>query len=783
MMRDPSRAVRIRVHGLVQGVGFRPFVHRVATRLGVTGDVRNDAQGVVIRAAGDPNAIARLLTALRQEAPLLARITAIEECELETQMVGEGFHILNSSDEGRRSAGVVPDAALCDDCRAEIDDPGQRRHRYAFTSCTHCGPRFSIVETIPYDRANTTMRGFPMCAACRAEYEDPADRRFHAQPIACPDCGPSLRLCDPAGVPVAAPDPLSATVAVLLAGGIVGLKGLGGYHLACDARNEATVATLRRRKQRPTKPFALMASDAASIARHAGPDAAELALLQGPAAPIVLLRHTGSATLAASIAPGQAAFGWMLPTTPLHHLLLRESGGPLVMTSGNRSGEPQAVDDGEAVRRLGGFVDLFLMHDRPIARRLDDSVARVACGETRLLRRARGYAPAPLPLPPSFADAPSVLAVGGDLKAAVCLSREGEAVLSHHLGDLEDAETYQEFERAIDACTDLFAHSPSLLACDLHPGYHATAWAKDAAASRGLPLMQVQHHHAHVCAVMTERQWLREGGPVLGIVLDGLGFGTDGTVWGGEILLCRYEGFRRLASLRPVPMPGGALAVREPWRNLLAHLDAAFGACEADAWLARMAPAILHKPLGILRQSVARGLNAPLSSSCGRLFDAVAAALGVAPDRLSFEGEAAMALEALAIEAGPQPPYPFAVATGRIRQIDAAPMWAGLLGDLVGNVPVGVVAARFHAGLAGVLCRLVAELVPATGARAVALGGGCFQNRVLSELCEDQLRSTGLPVLVPATVPANDGGLALGQAAVAAAIAVRGGALSPPPSR
>ena len=621
------------------------------------------------------------------------------------------------------------------------------------------------------------MRGFPMCAACRAEYQDPADRRFHAQPIACPACGPRLRLSDPAGRAVAADDPIAAAAAVLRAGGIVGLKGLGGYHLACDAANEAAVATLRQRKRRPTKPFALMAPDLACIAQHGALDTTEAALLQSAAAPIVLLRRAGvpsaAASLAPSLAPGQARRGWMLPTTPLHHLLLRAFGGPLVMTSGNRSGEPQAIDDAEATETLGPFVDLFVMHDRPIARRLDDSVACVTRGETRLLRRARGYAPAPMKLPPGFADAPPVLAVGGDLKAAICLTRDGEALLSHHLGDLEDALTYQAFEQAIDDCTMLFAHRPVRLACDLHPAYHATAWAQQMAARRGLPLTHVQHHHAHVAAVMAEHQWPRDGDTVLGIVLDGSGFGTDGTVWGGEILLCRYATFTRLAHLRPVALPGGARAVVEPWRNLLAQLDAAFGPRDTDAWLARLpcGAAIAGKPLDLLRQAMAHGVNAPRASSCGRLFDAVAAATGVAPDRLSFEAEAAMALETLAAAAGSQPPYPFAVSADAPREIDPAPMWACLLDDLIREVPPAIVAARFHAGIADVFCRLAAELAASCGAHTVALGGGCFQNQILAANCEDALRAAGLAVLVPAAVPANDGGLALGQAVVAAASA------------
>ena len=764
----PSRqGARIRVRGLVQGVGYRPFVHRIATRLGLTGDVLNDGEGVLIRVIGDPQAIEHLLSALLRDAPALARVVAVERSELMEPIIADGFRILASADGGHRTAGVVPDAALCDDCRTEIDNPMERRFRYAFASCTQCGPRFSIVEAIPYDRPNTTMRGFPMCAACRAEYEDPADRRFHAQPIACSDCGPSLRVSDPAGRPIAVRDALTAAANALRAGGIVGLKGLGGFHLACDATNEAAVATLRRRKQRPTKPFALMASDLASIQAYLTMSAAEAALLRSSAAPIVLLDVTGPNNLAPSVAPGQATLGWMLPTTPLHHLLAQEAVGPLVMTSGNRSGEPQAIDNEEAVQRLGAFVDLFLTHDRPIARRLDDSVARVVRGEVRLLRRARGYAPAPLPF--GFPGAPAVLAVGGDLKAAVCLSRGNEALLSHHLGDLEDALTYDEFEAAIETNAELFAHCPEVVACDLHPGYHATAWARNTAAERGLKLIEVQHHHGHIAAVMAEHQW--NGGPVVGVALDGLGFGPDGTVWGGEILLCDYGRFERLGHLRAVPMPGGTLAALEPWRNLVAHLDAAFGAADADAWLARlpMGSAIRQKPLCVVRHAVARGLNAPLSSSCGRLFDAVAAAVGVAPDRLSFEGEAAMALEALAMGAGAVEPYPFGVCAG---EIDARLMWELLLNDLVSDVPASLVAARFHSGVADVFCRLAIEFAGQSGASAVALGGGCFQNRLLLEACEDRLKPSGLTVLVPAAVPANDGGLALGQAAVAAATAL-----------
>jgi hydrogenase maturation protein HypF len=766
-------AEQIRVRGLVQGVGFRPFVHALAQRLKLTGTVHNDSEGVLIQVAGERAVIDALVAALTAEAPALAHVVSIERAHWIAPDGLASFSIAPSpASAGRTTAGVVPDARICAECAAEIDTVAERRYRYAFASCTNCGPRFSILATIPYDRTNTTMREFALCPACKSEYEEPADRRFHAQPIACPACGPHLWLEDAAGTALATDDPLSSAVAALRQGKILALKGLGGFHLACDATNAAAVDALRTRKRRPAKPFALMAADLDLIRHHCRVDQLEATLLASPAAPVVLLARAADAGLAPAVAPNQAMLGWMLPTTPLHHLLLKEFGGPLVMTSGNVSGEPQVISNKDAHARLGKFADLFLMHDRGIARRLDDSVARVVAGETRLLRHARGYAPAPRRLPPGFAGALPVLALGGEMKSAICLLRDNEALLSHHLGDLEEPLTYREFVRAIDDYSTLFDHRPALLACDMHPAYRSTAWAEDVASARDLPLQRVQHHHAHIASAMAERGWPRDGGGVVGIALDGVGHGPDDTVWGGEILLCDYVGFARMARLRPVALPGGARAVTEPWRNLLAQLDATFGADGTAACLPKLpGGAILAaQPLTLLRQAMAQGLNSPLSSSSGRLFDAVAAALGLAPGRLSFEGEAAMALEALAGTSRDTTCYPFDLDTAtQPWSIDPVPMWRALLDDLTQGVPAADIAARFHHGLAEAFCSAALQIAEQHDAQAIALGGGVFQNGLLLQACLARLGQSTWPVLSPAEVPANDGGLAFGQAVIAAA--------------
>ncbi|SON53963.1 Carbamoyltransferase HypF [Hartmannibacter diazotrophicus] len=771
----------IRVRGLVQGVGFRPFVWQLAARFGIRGEVLNDGEGVLIRATGDQ--LDDFCRAILEEAPPLARIRSLDRRAIDLDVSPSGFSIVETKG-GTKRTGVTPDAQVCSACRAEIAEPAERRHGYAFTNCTHCGPRFSIVDAIPYDRMATRMRAFIMCDACKTEYENPADRRFHAQPIACPTCGPKLTFLDRQGAPVDG-DPLTLAAETIAAGGILALKGLGGFHLACDATNEAAVTDLRRRKRRPDKPFALMGLDLDMIGRHCHLTPAHAALLSEPAGPIVLMdSRAGGDALAPSLAPRLSVLGWMLPTTPLHQFLCAALARPLVMTSGNLSGEPQVIGNDEALEKLSSFADAFLLHDRDIARLLDDSVTAVVGGDLRVLRRARGYAPAPLELPPGFADAPPLLALGGELKSAICQISDGEALLSHHIGDLEDALSYSEFEKAIEDYARLFGHRPEIIACDLHPGYRSTAKAQEIAAKAGLPLLQVQHHHAHVASAMAENGWPLDGAPVLGIALDGTGYGLDGTVWGGELLLSTYRDVTRLGSLKPVPLPGGSAAVQEPWRNLLAQLTSAFGRDalplpEGSDLQERLA----SKPVATLLGMMEKGLNSPMTSSAGRLFDAVGAALGLAFDRVSFEGQAAMELESLArlavqpsdTEASDAHGYPFALLSeDDLARIDPAPMWRALLTDLADGVPSATIALRFHQGFATACADLAMDLARRHGAGAIALSGGVMQNALLMELLLDRLADCGLPVLTQRQVPANDGGLAYGQAVIAVAQALAG---------
>lgn len=738
----------IRVRGQVQGVGFRPFVWGVARREGLVGHVLNDAEGVLVAVAGAPDALERMERALVEEIPPLARIDAVEAVAWHLpDPAPTGFSIAASGPQGAKTR-VTPDAATCLACAAEIFEAGARRSGYAFTNCTHCGPRFTILHALPYDRGQTTMAPFVMCPACRAEYEDPGDRRFHAQPIACPACGPRLWYEEGGGA--VAGDAVALAAARLRAGGIVAIKGLGGFHLACDATDSAAVASLRARKRRPAKPLALMASGEV-LARYAEPTPQEWSLLREPAAPIVLIANRG--VLPEGIAPGQGALGWMLPYTPLHHLLIEAVGRPLVMTSGNLSGEPQVIGNDEARDKLGGFADGFVMHDRDIARRLDDSVERVTPAGPTVLRRARGRVPGTLPLPEGFDDAPQVLAMGGQMKAAICLTKNGQALLGHHLGELDEALTWQAYRQALTDYAGLFDHRPDLVAVDLHPGYRAT----QAGEAMGLPLVRVQHHHAHLAAVLGENHWPLGGGPVAGIILDGLGYGADGTIWGGELLLGDYRGFERVGWLQPAPLAGGDAANREPWRNLLVRLDAAGLGDLADTMLP-------DAPRAVLRSAIVAGVNSPLSSSAGRLFDAFAAALGIVPARMSYEGEAGMALEALAEAGGPVAPYPVAQDGAGI---DPAPMfraWAEA------GEPPAIAAARFHETLAAAFAARARDLVETGRAEAVALSGGVMQNAVLQGALLRHLE--GLPVLLHHAVPANDGGLALGQALIAAAESV-----------
>ena len=783
--------VEIRVRGTVQGVGFRPNVWRLARACAIVGDVRNDPDGVFIRALGEPDAIERFVTLLRDDAPPLARIASIEVSTATQPIATERFAIV-ASVGGRVRTQIAPDAAICTTCRDEVLDPFQRRYRYPFANCTHCGPRLSIVTRVPYDRPLTTMAAFALCAECSAEYADPSDRRFHAQPIACHRCGPRAKLERMDGAVVTFDmhsmlDDVDAARSLLQKGSIVAIKGIGGFQLACDATNATAVAALRTRKVREEKPFALMAYDLATIRRYCTVTSTEEALLTSSAAPIVLLAADGPERLPETIAPGLTTLGFMLPPTPLHVLLTRRMGRPVVMTSGNRSNEPQAIENDDARARLGAIAEYSLVNDRAIANRVDDSVVRVVAGVPRVLRRARGYAPSPIALPPGFERAPDLIALGAELKSTFCLVVDGAAVLSQHQGDLEDAATYDDYRHNLALYEGLFDRAPALLAVDRHPGYRSTGYGHERAKRDGLPLVEVQHHHAHIASVLVEAGRPLGAPPVLGIALDGLGYGDDGELWGGEFLIADYAGFRRVGTFKPVALLGGAQAMREPWRNTYAHLMAELGWPEfamnfEDLELYEF---LATKPRATLDGMLARNVNSPRASSCGRLFDAVAAALGLARERATFEGQAAMLLEAIvdrdALEREPDDfdyPFPIPRSGGRgLPYLEPLGMWRAILGDLIVKTPAGVIAARFHRSLArGIAAMAVAvttgEYADGTPPDTVALSGGCFQNAILFEAVRARVEAAGFAVIANARVPANDGGIALGQAAVAAATTI-----------
>lgn len=775
--------LEIRVRGTVQGVGFRPTVWRLAKESGLAGQVCNDAEGVLITVSGNDAALRRFLQRLKREAPPLARIEAIEVRSVESGPVFQDFCIVPSI-TGENHTQVAPDAAMCPACREEISTPGEHRHRYPFTNCTHCGPRLSIVNSAPYDRANTTMSAFPMCEHCAAEYAEPANRRFHAQPIACPVCGPRVWLeygdASEAHTGRDADDCLETAVLLLKRGGIIAMRGLGGFHLVCDATNEEAVARLRGRKQRYGKPFALMAHDTDMIRRYCRVSDAELRELSSPEAPIVLLTAEGNEPLPGNVAPGLNVLGFMLPYTPLHWLITQKMQRPLVMTSGNLSDEPQIIDNDEAREKLKTVADVLLLHNREIANRIDDSVVRYMAGGPRLLRRARGYAPRAIPLPAGFQRAPDLLAYGGELKSTFCLLKDGAAIVSQHQGDLENVATIDDFQKNLRLYRQLYDHKPQLIAADRHPEYISTKLARESAQAGNIPLIDVQHHHAHIASCLAENGVPLDTDEVLGIALDGLGYGEEGAIWGGEFMLADYRGYRRLGTFKPVPMIGGAQAVREPWRNTYAHLVAAFGWRTfreqfGDLALCKYLEA---KPLSVIDQMLAKGVNVPPASSCGRLFDAVAAAVGLCREHALFEGQGAMELEAVVDEAAMQSidGYPFVIADVAgtdLVYIEPAPMWRALLEDLAAGTPASTIATRFHRGLA----LAIAEMVDRIRRReevgglfdTVALSGGCFQNRILLEAVIVQMAHKGLKCLTQSAVPSNDGGLSLGQAVIAAA--------------
>ncbi|TGB18655.1 carbamoyltransferase HypF [Streptomyces palmae] len=774
-----ARRVRLTVRGVVQGVGFRPFVHRLATELALSGFVGNAAGGVFIEAEGPPGALAEFRRRLRAERPPLSQVTGLTAEEVPAR--GTGGFAIRPSEQGEGRTQLPPDTATCQECLRELADPADRRYRHPFITCTHCGPRLTIVTRLPYDRDATTMAAFPLCPACAAEYRDPADRRFHAQPVACPDCGPRLtlvRAVDGTG----APDPervtggraLEAARRLLAGGAVLAVKGLGGYHLACDAADPRAVAALRARKHRAARPFAVMCADLATAEGLAEVGPAERAALTGPHRPIVLLRRRSGTerALAPGVCPGSPDIGVLLPYTPLHQLLFGLPGDPpgprtLVMTSGNRSGEPIVTDDAEALDRLAGLADAWLTHDRAIEGPCDDSVVRVtADGHELVLRRSRGYAPRPVALPLPVRPA---LAVGGDLKNTLCLGEEHSAWFSPHIGDMGELAAVRAFEHGERRLRTLTGVAPTLLAADRHPGYHTTRWAREHTAGR--PLRLVQHHHAHIASAMAEHG-LTGTAPVIGVAFDGTGYGDDTAIWGGEVLLADYAGYRRLAHLAYAPLPGGDAGVANPCRVALARLHAAGLPWDADL---PCVAACQDTERQVLGRQLERGLGCVPTSSMGRLFDAISSLAGVC-HRADYEAQAAVELEAAARTAWSERTgaYRFTLRTAgrpgaaRATVLETAPVLRAVIADLRGAVPTAVIAARFHRAVAAAVTEVCVRVHRETGVRAVALTGGVFANALLDQECADLLAAAGLEVLRHREVPPGDGGLALGQLMVAA---------------
>ncbi|QDG78729.1 carbamoyltransferase HypF [Labrenzia sp. PHM005] len=771
---SPTTALQVRIKGLVQGVGFRPFVWRLANEENLTGHVLNDAEGVLAEVWGAPFHVDRFLDRLKSDCPPLARIESVETQALSenTSTPPEDFQIIASAG-GSVATGIVPDAATCPNCVAEIFDPADRRSGYAFTNCTHCGPRLSVVSGIPYDRASTSMAPFVMCTECQSEYDTPADRRFHAQPNACPACGPKL-WCEVGGANIKTDDPIAWTADRIAAGDIIAIKGIGGFHLTTDATSTQAVDRLRDRKHRPHKPLAVMVRDVEQARTYCHVSDQEAELLEDKAAPIVLLRVRaeleGRPGLSDSLAPGLDQCGIMLPYTPLHHLLMAAVSGPIVMTSGNLSEDPQVIGNQEAAAKLAQIADGFLMHDREIVNRLDDSVMRMDRSGPVILRRARGLAPAPLALADGFKDLPSVLSLGGELKSTFCLLRDGEAVVSQHMGDLESRRVLEDFEKNLGLYRQIYYFEPEQIAVDAHPDYLSSQIGRRLAADKNIPLIEIQHHYAHLAACLAEHGISPGADPSLAIVLDGSGLGSDGTIWGGEILIGGYEGFERAGHFLPVPLPGGAAAVREPWRNLAAHLHMAFGENWQDQpGITSLRQRFKDKNLAVISQMISKGLNAPLSSSAGRLFDAVAAAVGVCPDRQSYEGQTGALLESLARPyLADRIYYPVDVSTGNPVVLSWTPFWETLCEDLQNGVAPGQVSARFHLGLIQALSSTAAKLAGERNISRIVLSGGVLQNAILADGLLVSLTGRGFEVLFPRQFPANDGGLSLGQAAIAA---------------
>ena len=750
---------RIEVRGTVQGVGFRPFVYRLAREEGLRGSVRNEARGVTIEAFGTAAALQSFLRRIEAEPPPAAEVREVRAEPIPPEAAPPGFEIEASQASGERRVCIPADLATCPACLAELRDPADRRHGYAFTNCTHCGPRYTIARDVPYDRPATTMAGFALCADCRREYEDPADRRFHAQPVACPACGPRLALLGPTGQPLCDAAVALSTAALALRDGlVVAVKGLGGYHLACDATSASAVRRLRERKKRDEKPFAVMVADLEAARLLAELDAAEEALLASVERPIVLVRRRPSSGLADAVAPGNPLVGLLVAYTPLHALLLEAAGRPLVMTSANLSEEPMAARDGEALARLTGIADVFLAHDREIENRCDDSVARVIAGRPTLLRRSRGYVPRAVPLARPV-DRP-VLACGAHLKNTFCLAAGREAFLGPHIGDLDNLEAGRAFEEQVERLERFLGIAPEVVAHDLHPDYFSTRYAR---ARPEAAKVAVQHHHAHVAAAAAEHGL---EGPVLGLAWDGTGYGTDGTSWGGELLLVDGFSCERLATLRPLRLAGSDQAIREPWRIALAALDDAFDGAPPLEWL-RLFDRVPPRDVEVVRQMTAKGVRAPLAHGAGRWFDAMGA-LGLARPRSTYEGQVALEWNLVA-DGAEADPYPFALdAADRFVEADLRPMVREAVRQMNGGAAAGLVSARFHATMCDVAAAMVRRC--ARGGVPLVLTGGCFQNALLAEGVVRRLAGD-FDVRRHGQVPPGDGGIALGQAVVADAVA------------
>jgi len=758
----PMKSLRVTVRGVVQGVGFRPFIYRLAHERSLVGWVRNTSGSVEIEVEGEEPAVARFVEEIRESAPPMAKIEEVTSSPIPHQGY-TSFEIIESRPEPGEYQLVSPDIATCEACRQEVFSPEDRRYRYPFTNCTNCGPRFTIIEGVPYDRPLTTMKKFTMCPRCQKEYDNPLDRRFHAQPNACPVCGPSLRFVDATGAPAGGEDPIRSAMYLLREGKILAIKGLGGFLLACNATDSEAVRTLRERKHRPSKPLAVMMSSMEEIKKHCMLLPEEEKLLLSPQSPIVLLKwRREESSICAEVAPNLKYLGVMLPYTPLHHLLMSEVGCPLVMTSGNLSEEPIAKDNDEALKRLGRIADYFLLHNRGIYAKYDDSVCIVEKDVPRVLRRARGYAPYPIALP---FDSRRILACGAEEKNTFCLARDRHAFVSQHIGDMENEETLEHFEKTIELYKRLFRTEPEIVAYDLHPEYLPTKYAFDLKASQsGLRFVPVQHHHAHIASCLVENH-VQE--PVIGVAFDGTGYGGDGTIWGGEFLVADLKGFRRVGRLEHVPMPGGAAAIKKPYRMALGYLHALLGPdfpLDGLPTLGQLDPG----ELVVVTRQIERKVNSPLTSSAGRLFDAVSALAGVRGE-VDYEAQAAIELEMLADEdEKASASYPFSIAeedSSRVVKLGA--LVAAVTDDVRQGVPASDISTKFHWTMAGMIIEMCRAISRDTGVKVVALSGGVFQNRLLFKLAVDGLREEGFEVLTHRLVPCNDGGVSLGQAAIA----------------